>query len=59
MRYTRDMTTNTLHRVKAGDKRKARHDAIVQEMRDGIRQRSSTIPSGKRYNRKVGKRVEA
>ena len=33
-------------------KRAARHDAIVDELRSGIKQRSTTIPSGKRYKRK-------
>jgi len=52
-------TTTTLDRVKAGDRRKARRDAIVAEMRGGVRQRATRIPSGKAYNRKQGKRVEA
>lgn len=51
--------TTTLQAVRDGDRRKARRDAIVAEMAGGVRQRASRIPSGKRYVRKVGKRVEA
>jgi hypothetical protein len=32
--------------------RKARREAIVEELRDGIRQRSKQIPSGKVYKRR-------
>lgn len=51
--------TTTLQAVRDGDRRKARRDAIVAEMAGGVRQRANRIPSGKRYVRKVGKRVEA
>lgn len=58
--YNNCMTTNTtLNAIRDGDRRKARRDAIVAEMAGGIRQRATRIPSGKRYDRKVGKRVEA
>ena len=51
--------TTTLQAVRDGDRRKARRDAIVAEMAGGVRQRATRIPSGKAYNRKQGKRVEA
>lgn len=52
------MSTNPVAQITA-DKRAARREAIVAEMRGGIRQRSNRIPSGRQYDRKQGKRVEA
>lgn len=41
------------------DARAIRREQAVEQLRQGVRQRATRIPSGKAYRRTVGKRVEA